>query len=93
MSADETQASTSDALTQVTGVSGTFTSATTASTNLLYAIEIQDTDLDLSGSVGSYFNSVQVAIGSGAVNATFTVWAHCFARFGGNYAAIPSALT
>jgi hypothetical protein len=84
-----TQAATADVMTQTTGVSGTFTSATTASTNLLYAIEIQDTDLDLN----NLFKTVQVAIASGAVNATFTVIAHCYPRFDGNFATIPSALT
>jgi hypothetical protein len=88
------QVSTGDVLTQVTGVSGTFTSATTASTNLLYAIEVQDTDLDLTNTTASApFNYVQLAIASGAVSATFTVWAHLYARFSGNYAEIPTALT
>jgi hypothetical protein len=84
-----TQAATADVWTQTTGVSGTFTTATTASTILAYCIEIQDTDLDLT----NLFKTVQVAIASGAVSTTFTVFAHCYPRFDGNYAALPSALT
>jgi hypothetical protein len=83
------QTAASDALAQVTGVSGTFTTATTASKILLYAIEIQDTDLDLNNN----FDCVQLAIASGAVNATFTVFALCYPRYGGKFDQNPSALT
>ena len=84
-----TQASTSDTWTQTTGVSGTFTTATTASTILGYAIEIQDTDLDLNNA----FTCVQVAIASGAANTTFSVICHAFPRFDGGFSSIPSAMT
>jgi hypothetical protein len=85
------QAATADAMTATTGVSGTFTTATTASTNLLYAIEVQDTDLDLS-TTSDYFNCVQLAIATGSVNVTWMVLALCYPRFGGKLDAFPSPL-
>ena len=69
-------------LTQVTGVSGTFNTATTISTNFLYVIEIQDTDLDLANG----FNSVQLAIATGG-GSVMQQYAICSPRFGGNFAA------
>ena len=77
-----TQAATADVLTQTTGVSGTFTTGNTNNTTYLYAIEIQDTDLDLTNA----FTSVQVAIASGEVNTGFSVHAICYPRFGGKFA-------
>jgi hypothetical protein len=86
------QAATADVMTQTTGVSGTFTTATTASTNLLYAIEVHDTDLDLS-TTSDFFNSVQLVIATGSVNVTWVITALCYPRFDGYYSALPSALT
>jgi hypothetical protein len=83
------QTAASDTWTQTTGVSGTFTTATTASKILAYMIEIQDTDLDLANG----FKAVELAIASGAANTTFTVLAICYPRYGGNFANNPSALT
>ena len=71
----------------MTGVSGTFSTATTVSTNFLYVIEIQDTDLDLTNG----FNAVQLAIATGG-GSVFQEYAICYPRFGGNFAANPSAL-
>ena len=82
------QTSASDVLTQVTGVSGTFNTATTVSTNFLYLIEIQDTDLDLANG----FNCVQLAIATGG-GSIMQEYAICYPRFSGNYSEIPSALT
>ena len=82
------QASAADAMTQTTGVSGTFTTGTTASTALLYAIEVQDTDLDLT----NLFNYVQLAIGSGSSGVTFYAWAACYPRFSGKFDTMVSAL-
>jgi hypothetical protein len=87
------QAATADVWTQVTGVSGTFTTANTASTKIAYIIEVQDTDLDLTGGAGAYFNAVQLAIGAGAANTTFTVSAFAFPRYDGYFTTMPSALT
>ena len=81
------QTAASDVLTQVTGVSGTFNTATTISTNFLYVIEIQDTDLDLANG----FNCVQLAIATGG-GSVMQQYAICSPRFGGNYAAFVSAL-
>jgi hypothetical protein len=87
-----TQATTADALVSETATGGTFTTATTSSTNLLYVIEVQDTDLDLTNTTASApFNFIQLALAT-ATATTITVIAHCYPRFGGNYAAIPSAL-
>jgi hypothetical protein len=72
-----------------TTASGTFTTATTASTILAYAIEIQDTDCDLTNN----FRTVQVSIASGAVSTTFSVYAVCYPRYAGKVDALPSALT
>lgn len=81
------QTAASDVLTQVTGVSGTFNTATTISTNFLYVIEIQDTDLDLANG----FNSVQLAIATGG-GSVMQQYAICSPRFGGNFSAFVSAL-
>jgi hypothetical protein len=81
------QTAASDVLTQTTGVSGTFNTATTVSKNFLYVIEVQDTDLDLTNG----FNAIQLAIATGG-GSVFDVHALCFPRFAGNYAQNPSAL-
>lgn len=87
------QTAASDVLTQVTGVSGTFNTATTVSTNFLYIIEVQDTDLDLTNTTASApFNWVQLAIATGG-GSIFQEYALCYPRFGGNFSAFPSALT
>jgi hypothetical protein len=84
------QASTQDVITQTTSsVSGSFTTGNTANTVYLYAIEVQDTDLDLTNA----FKAVQLVISSAAVNTNFTVFAHCYPRFDGNFADLPTALT
>lgn len=83
------QATSADAWSQVTGVSGTFTTATTASTRLAYLIEVHDTDLDLTAG----FRTVALSIAAGAANTTFTVVAIATPRFGGNAAIMPSALS
>lgn len=83
------QVATADVLTQTTGVAGTFTTNAVNSTKSLYVIEVQDTDLDLNNN----FKAVQMALATG-VATTIGVIAICGnpARFGGNYAAMPSAL-
>jgi hypothetical protein len=92
------QTAASDVLTQTTGVSGTFNTATTVSTKFLYVIEVHDTDLDMgtNASVGASnivpFNAIQLAISTGG-GSVFSVFAHCFPRFGANFAIMPSALT
>lgn len=83
-----TQASTGDVWTQVTGAGGTFTTPTTASTSLMYAIEVQDVDLDLTNAM----RTVQLVIGTGSSGVTFYAVAHCYPRYGGNYANMPSVL-
>jgi hypothetical protein len=83
------QTAASDVLTQVTGVAGTFTTATTSSVNFLYAIEVHDTDLDLNNG----FTCVRANLAT-AVNATIAVFVlGGVARYGGNYSINPSALT
>jgi hypothetical protein len=86
------QTAASDVLTQTTGVSGTFNTATTISKNFLYVIEVQDTDLDLTNTTASApFDAIQLAIATGG-GSVFNVHALCYPRFGGNYAQNPSAL-
>lgn len=86
------QSSAQDSMAQsssgITG--GSFAIASTLSTNLLYAVEVQDTDLDLT-SAGPF---KCVALSLSAISSTnVSIWAHCFPRFDGNFAELPSALT
>lgn len=85
-----TQSSSADSWQQssdgITG--GSFAAISTVSTLFGYAVEIQDTDLDLSNS----FKCVQVSA-TGCSSITQAIWAHCFPRFDGNFAALPTALT
>lgn len=86
------QTAASDVLTQTTGVSGTFNTATTISKNFLYVIEVQDTDLDLTNTTANApFNAVQLAIATGG-GSIMQEYAVCYPRFGGNYSAFVSAL-
>jgi hypothetical protein len=91
---NSTSSSTADAWTQVsTGITGgsfatSSTRGSTGTTLLGYAVEIQDTDLNLNSS----WTCVALSFGA-AASTTVTVWAHCFPRFDGNFANFPSALT
>jgi hypothetical protein len=69
---------------------GSFATGSTHSTTLLYAIEIQDTDLPTIAN--SLFKTVALSFGA-AASTTVTVWAHLFPRFDGNFADLPTALT
>ena len=82
------QAATQDVWTQVTGVAGTFTTNTTNSVLSAYIIEVQDTDLDLNNA----FQYVALLANPGTAT-TINVSAICYARYGGNYATIPTVLT
>ena len=79
-----TQSSSADSWQQsssgITG--GSFAAISTVSTLFGYAVEIQDTDLDLTNA----FKCVQVGV-TAASSITQAVWAHCFPRFDGNFAA------
>lgn len=81
-------AGSTDALTATVVNSNTFTTLTTNSAHALYIIEVQDTDLDLNNN----FTCVQVALATG-VACTITVLGILYPRYGGNVAAMPSALT
>lgn len=82
------QTAAADVMTNTTGVSGTFTTATTASALLLYVIEVHETDLDLNNN----FKCVQLAIATGA-SETISAVAYLTPRFGANFAALQTALT
>jgi hypothetical protein len=85
-----TQSSSADSWKQsssgITG--GSFAAISTVSTLFGYAVEIQDTDLDLNNS----FQYVQVSA-TGCSSITQAIWAHLWPRFDGNFAALPTALT
>jgi hypothetical protein len=72
------------------GITGSFTTGSTVSKVLTYAIEIHDTDLPTTAN--SLLKTVALSLGA-AASTTLTVWAHCFPRFDGNFANLPSALT
>ncbi len=83
------QSSSADNWQQSTGIAGgSFAAISTTSTLFGYAVEIQDTDLDLTNA----FKCVQVGL-TAASSITQAIWAHCFPRFAGNFANMPTALT
>jgi hypothetical protein len=83
------QAATQDVWTQVTGVSGTFTTNTTNSVLSAYCIEVHDTDLDLTNA----FSYVQLLANPGTAT-TIAIFALAgVARYGGNYSINPTVLT
>lgn len=87
-----TQSSAADVWAQQSsGVSGgSFAIASTHSTVLGYAVEVQDTDLPTTAN--SLLKTVALSLGA-AASTTITVVAVCFPRFDGNFANLPSALT
>lgn len=83
------QSSAADAWTSSAIASGgSFAAISTVSTIFGYAVEVNDTDLDLTNN----FKAVLLAV-SATASISVAVWAHLFPRFGGNYAAMPTALT
>lgn len=87
-----TQSSAADVWQQVSsGISGgSFATGSTHSTVLGYCLEIQDTDLITTAN--SLLDCVALSLGA-AASTTITVIAHCFPRFGGYFAELPTALT
>ena len=67
---------------------GSWAAISTVSTLFGYAVEIQDTDLDLNNN----FKTVLLAV-TATSSITLCVWAHCYPRFDGNYATLPTSLT
>lgn len=85
-----TQSSSADiwVSSSIASTAGSFTISSTVSKIFGYAIEVQDTDLNLN----SNYKAVALSFGT-AASTTIYVFAHCFPRFDGNYATLPTALT
>jgi hypothetical protein len=85
-----TQSSSADVWvsSSIASTAGSFTISSTVSTIFGYAIEVQDTDLNLNSAA----KTVALSFGT-AASTTIYVFAHCFPRFDGNYASMPTALT
>ena len=83
-----TQSSAADAWVSSALAASSFAAISTVSTVFGYAIEIQDTDLDLNGN----FKTVQMLI-SGTASIQAAGWTHCFPRYDANYSKHPTALT
>jgi hypothetical protein len=82
------QSSSGDIWLQSTGVSGSIAATSTVSTIFGYAVEVHDTDLDLTNA----FRFIAASVASTA-SISVALWAHCFPRFDGNFASMPTALT
>ncbi len=82
------QSSAQDAWVSSALAASSFAAISTVSTIFGYAVEIQDTDLDLNNS----FKTVLMTV-SGTASIQTAAWAHCWPRFDGNYAQLPTALT
>jgi hypothetical protein len=82
------QSSAADAWVSSALAASSFAAISTVSTLFGYAVEIQDTDLDLTNA----FKCVQMLI-TATSSITTCGFVHAFPRFGANYATLPTALT